>query len=111
MTVELNEGIGHSTIEEGQDLDAFEFDGDDRFVRADTDDGDVWAVMSRSFKYTVSWVRERDNVPTAEEHRRYKLISRETFDEVEVSETELKRGYWERVDDADLGGKHESPRE
>lgn len=99
MSGQSQSGIGYSTVEDAQSLSAFDFDDGERFIRwhpwgDERADEDVWAVTSRSWQYTVSWVRDRDNVPTLEEHRRYTMLSRETFDELEVSEADLKRGDW-----------------
>jgi len=99
MQMKSESGVGYSTVEDADNLSKFEFEDGEKFVRwhpwgNERADDDVWAVTSRSWQYTVSWIRDRDNVPTLEDHRQYTLLSRETFDEVEVSEAELKRGDW-----------------
>jgi hypothetical protein len=114
MEVEFRGGIGYATADEADDLEEFAFDRGDRFVmwharRGERADGDEWAVVERSFQYTVSWVRERDDVPTRESHRVYKLLSRNTFNEVYLSERDLKRsGQWKHAeeieDDQEAGG-------
>lgn len=114
MDVEFRGGIGYATADEADDLEDFAFDRGDRFVmwhawgdeRADDDE---WAVVELSFQYTVSWVRDRDDVPTRESHRVYKLLSRNTFNEIYLSERDLKRsGQWKAVeeieDDQEAGG-------
>lgn len=105
MDVEFDNGIGYATAEEADDLEDFAFDHGDRFVmwhawgdeRADDDE---WVITERTFQYTVSWVRERDDIPTRESHRVYELLSRNTFNEIHLSERELKRsGQWKAVEE------------
>lgn len=110
MPVEFNDGVGYHTLEEADDLEAFEFDRGDRFVMwrprdEERADDDVWAVCERSFLYTVSWIRDRDDVPTRESHHCYKLLSRETFNEIYLSGRELKREpRWKSLEDVDEDG-------
>lgn len=87
-------------------LEAFEFDLGDAFVQWDAwgdcrADDDLWKVVNVRFQYRVTWLFDRDMAPTVEDHRRYVLLSRETFDEREVSERELMRGDWKRVEEAE----------
>lgn len=88
-------GIGHSTVEEGQDLDEFEFEPGAWFARAtpgahpEEDDPEKWLVVAREFHYSVSWVRDRDNVPTLDHHMIYVLRSRE-LEDVRVNQWDLQ---------------------
>lgn len=106
MPVEYDGNIGYSLVEDGDDLEDFEFDEGDRFVRwypwgNERADDDEWAVVERSFQYRVSWIRDRDDIPTRESHRTYKLLSRNTFNEVYLSERDLKRGDWVPVEETE----------
>lgn len=99
VDVEYQDGVGYTTHMVADDLRDYEFDGDTEFVRwhpwGDERAGDdVWHVKERSWKYTVSWIRDRDDPPLREDHRIYTLMNRETWDEIDVSERELQRGEW-----------------
>ena len=95
-----------STKDEASDRDEFAFDQEDLFVRYapwgdERTDEDCWAVVGLVFEYEVSWIQGRDDIPTAVDHRHYRLRSYHTFDDILVSERELKRGDWIHVDELD----------
>ena len=110
MPVEFDGNVGISIVEEADDLEDFEFGEGDRFVRwhpwgDQRADNDEWAVVERSFQFRVSWIRDRDDIPTRESHRTYKLLSRETFNEVYLSERDLKRGDWRHIEEIEEGAE------
>jgi len=102
MKTEYKNGIGYHTAEEADDLEEYEYDKGDRFVRwfpwgdEPDRDSDEWVVSSRSWEWTVSWVRERDSIPLRENHRKYTLMNRH-FEEIELSERELNTGEWKHL--------------
>jgi len=103
MTAEHDVQKGVSTDSDPDDLDDYEFELGASFVRwvpwgDEREDDDVWQVTNRYWQEKVSWVPDRDNVPTRDAHRVYELLSRETFDTVMVSEEDLTRGDWQAWD-------------
>jgi hypothetical protein len=105
MTIEYSENgnIGYCTIEEADDLSEFEFEYGDEMRRwavwgNEPMNDNRWVVTGRSWKYRVPWVRDRDDIPTTEHHRRYHLTERDSLAEVEVTEAELKRGDWKHFE-------------
>lgn len=106
ITNEINDGGGRQIAAKPAPLEEFEYGFDDAFVRwhpwGDERAGeDVWAVTNISWEFKRTWITKRDDVPTLADHRVYTLLSRETFDEVSVSEEELQRGEWKHVDEVD----------
>lgn len=110
MQSEYRNGVGYKTAEEADDLEEYAYDRHDRFVRwhpwgNEPDyDSDVWVVIGRSWKWTVSWIRDRDSIPTWEDHRIYTLMNR-NFEEIEVSERDLNSGEWRNLAPTENLGK------
>lgn len=99
VRTEISGNIGECTRLDADPLDEFEFGPGDRFVRwhpwgNERADEDVWSVTSTSWKFRVTWIRDRDDFPTQHDHRQYTLLSKETFESVQVTEEELLRGDW-----------------
>jgi hypothetical protein len=91
--------VGVSTAEQSDDLDAFAFEPGDVLVRwfrfgNTRPDEKTWTILARTFRYRLTWVRERDDSPTREHHRQYTLWCNETLDRMIISEAELKHGDW-----------------
>jgi len=108
-TTEIDGGVGRTVWHESDDLDEYEYGLGDAFVRwypwgDERADDDLWKVTNIEWQFQTSWITDRDNPTTREDHRVYVLTSRETLDEKRVTESELKRGDWrpaEEVDDAE----------
>ena len=106
INTEIDDGLGTTVWGEPDTLDEYEYDIGDRFVRwhpwgNERADEDVWAVVNVSWQFKTTWITDRDNPTTKEDHRIYELLSKETFDRHRVPETELKRGDWRLEEDAE----------
>jgi len=102
VRTEISGNVGECTRLDADPLDEFKFGSEHRFVRwhpwgNERADEDVWAVTSASWKFSVTWIRDRDDFPTRHDHRQYTLLSKETFDQVQVTEEELLRGDWKHA--------------
>lgn len=106
---EIEDGVGRTVWPDAHSLDEYEFDLGDKFVRwhpwgDERADDDVYAVTNIEWQFLTTWIIDRDNPTTTEDHRVYVLTSRETFDEHRVPENELKRGEWKPLKEAETDG-------
>lgn len=106
VETEIDNGIGRTIAKEPNSLDEYEYNLGDAFVRwapwGDERAGDdIWKVTNISWQFETTWITDRDNPTTFADHRIYHLMSKETMDEVEVPESELRRGGWRLADEVD----------
>lgn len=106
VTTEINDGVGTTIWAEADDLDDYEFELGDAFVRwapwgDERKDGDLWKVTDIEWQYKTTWITDRDNPTTRRDHRVYVLTSRETFDETRQTEEELIMGDWRPKEELD----------
>lgn len=103
---EIENGVGRTLWPEADNLDEYEFDLGDRFVRwhpwgNERADEDVWTVVNLSWTFRTSWITDRDNPSTKSDHRQYHLRSKETMDEQTVAESDLTFGDWRPLDEVE----------
>ena len=106
IEVEQKDNHMTQTAKDADPLEEFAIQPGEKVVRWDPwgdcrSDDDVWVVQNVRWQYRVTKLWERDGVPTKEDHRRYVLLSRETWDEAEVAEEDLLRGDWRRLSEVE----------
>lgn len=102
----LEESYGRSVVTQSDPIEEYEYGFDDAFVRwspwGDRPRSDeVWKVTNIIFKHKTTWLRDRDNPTTREDHRVYVLLNKETFDELHVPESDILSGEWRHIGEVD----------